>query len=77
MRFQIVGSVRDVVTIAAGAGIRESPRLRKIYGAGWWWKRKGVATVELASRVVRTAEIHWYEATVIGQVEYKIKRFLD
>jgi hypothetical protein len=77
MRFQIIGRVRDPVTIAAGNGIRELSRLRKRYGLGQWRKRKGFATVQLANLVIRTAEVHWYEASGIGKVEHKIKRFLD
>jgi hypothetical protein len=33
--------------------------------------------VLLPDGTARTAELHWYEATGIGQKEYKIKRFLD
>jgi len=40
-------------------------------------KRKGIAEVELPDGVVRTAELRWYEATGIGQREFKIKRYLD
>jgi len=35
-----------------------------------------VANVELADGRVRRTEIHWYEATGIGRLEYKIKRYL-
>ncbi len=37
----------------------------------------GEADVELQNGVIRKAEVHWYEATGIGPIEYKIKRFLD
>ncbi len=77
MRFEILGSVHQPVTIATGKGIRELPRLQRIYGRARWRKRKGVAQVRLGSGPVRTAELHWYEATGIGRREYKIKRFLD
>ena len=77
MNFEIVGTIREVETIAAGSGIRELARLRKIYGPGRWRKRKGFATVHLAGGGVRDAEIHWYEASGIGKKEFKIKRFLD
>jgi hypothetical protein len=33
--------------------------------------------VELSSGNVRVAELHWYEATGVGQREFKIKRYLD
>jgi hypothetical protein len=77
MPFEILGSVHQAVTIATGKGIRELPRLQRVYGKARWRKRKGVAQVRLGSGSVRTAELHWYEATGIGRREYKIKRFLD
>jgi len=75
--FRIVGEITQVETIATGSGIRERGRLRRIYGKARWRKRKGIAEVELPDGVVRTAEVHWYEATGIGQREFKIKRYLD
>ena len=74
--FKIRGPIGQVETFAVGTQIRELARLRRRYGSGRWRKRKGVATIELADGTVRTAELHWYEATGIGRVEYKIKRFL-
>ena len=76
MSFEVIGPVREVETIATGPGIREHARLRKHHGAGRWRKRKGIATVRLASGRRREAELHWYEAHGIGQVEMKIKRLL-
>jgi len=75
--FGILGEITDVETIATGSGIRELARLRRRYGRGRWRKRKGTAQVELAGGVIRLAELHWYEATGIGQREFKIKRYLD
>ena len=77
MYFRILGEITDVETIATRSGIRELARLRRRYGGGRWRKRKGTAQVELAGGVVRVAELHWYEATGIGQHEFKIKRYLD
>jgi hypothetical protein len=76
MRFDILGEIADVETIASGSGIRERARLRRIYGRGRWRKRKGVAQVRLANGSVRLAEIHWYEASAFGRKEFKIKRLL-
>ncbi len=53
------------------------PRLRRVYGAGRWRKRKGIAQVRLADGSEYRAEVHWYEAHDIGRVETKIKHFLD
>ena len=77
MHFRILEPLRDVETIAVGSAIREIKRLRRVYGAGRWRKRKGVARVRLADGAVRLAELHWYEAHGIGSHEHKIKRYLD
>ena len=77
MEFAIVGDIESVETIASGTGIRERARLRRIYGRGRWRKRKGIAAIRLDDGAVRTAELHWYEATGLGKFEYKIKRYLD
>jgi hypothetical protein len=77
MYFKIIGEITNVETFAVGSGIRELPRLRRVYGKGRWRKRKGVAQVQLSDGSIRFAEIHWYEATGIGKKEFKIKRYLD
>jgi hypothetical protein len=71
--FLLIGSVRDIETIATGRSIRELTRLRRRYGPGRWRKRKGIATVRLQDGTVHTAEIHWYEAHGIGRKELKLK----
>ncbi len=77
MHFEIPGDIRQIETFASGRGIRELARLQKVYGRGYWRKRKGIAEVRLPDGTVRLAEIHWYEASGIGRKEFKIKRFLD
>jgi hypothetical protein len=76
MNYQIVGSFRDVETIATGHGIRELARLKEAYGVGRWRKRKGFATVVLKRRVV-DAEFHWYEAHGIGKREMRLIRIFE
>jgi len=76
MKFEIVGEIADIETIAVGSSIREIARLRKIYGTGRWRKLKGMATVCLSDGTICEAEIHWYEAHGIGRKEFKIKRIL-
>lgn len=76
MDFQILGELAAIETIAAGSGIRTLRRLTRRYGRGNWRKRKGLATIRLASGEIVDAEIHWYEATGVGRFEFKIKRFL-
>ena len=77
MRFEILGDISDLETIATGSGIREIARLRKIHGRGRWRKRKGVAEVRLEDGTVVLAELHWYEATGIGKREFKSKHFIE
>ena len=77
MHFRVIGQIEQIETFAAGSGIRELARLRKIYGRGRWRKRKRVATVRLTDGTIRLAELHWYEATGIGRKELKLKRYLD
>jgi len=77
MLFDIVGEIRDAETFASGSGIRELPRLRKLYGDGHWRKRKGFAEIRLPDGSLHQAEIHWYEASGIGKKEFKIKYFIE
>ena len=77
MDFALVGDLTDVETIATGRGIRELPRLRRLYGKGRWRKMKGVARIRLTDGRIRPAELHWYEAHGIGKKEFKRKRYLD
>jgi len=76
MDFKVLGDVAGIEAIAAGSGIREIARLRKLYGRGRWRKRKGCAEARLSDGTIIGAELHWYEATGIGKRELKIKRFL-
>jgi hypothetical protein len=77
MDFEVIGEITDVETFAVGSSIRELPRLRRIYGAGRWRKRKGAAQVRLTDGTICKAELHWYEAHGIGRKEMKIKQLLD
>lgn len=74
MWFEIIGEIRQPETFARGTGIRELPRLRKVYGLGNWRKRKGIATVCLPDGSIREAEVHWYEAAGIGKRELNVLR---
>jgi hypothetical protein len=76
MPFEILGQISEVETFAAGTGIREIARLRRIYGRGRWRKRKGIARIRLIDGSIHLAELHWYEAAGIGRKEFKIKHLL-
>jgi len=71
--FEILGPVERIEPVAVGRGIRDLPRMRKMYGYGNWKKLKGIATIRLVDGTVHTAEMHWYEAHGIGKREFKIK----
>ena len=77
MNFKIIGKIAQERTFASSNGIREIARLRRVYGKGRWRKRKGFAKVQFENGTIRTAEVHWYEATGIGRLEFKIKHFVD
>ena len=78
MKFEIVGEIENIETIAIGKSIRILSRLNKKYGKGRWRKKKGIASVKLMSGHIRLAEVHWYEAHGIGKKDFKIKfPFLD
>jgi hypothetical protein len=77
MDFELVGDLTDIETIGTGRGIRELPRLRRLYGRGRWRKMKGVARIRLRDGRIQLAELHWYEAHGIGKKEFKRKRYRD
>jgi hypothetical protein len=77
MDFELIGDLTDVEIIATSRGIRELPRLRRLYGKGRWRKMKGLARIRLRGGQIRLAELHWYEAHGIGKKELKRKRYLD
>jgi len=74
VKFEIIGEIHHVETIASGHGIRILDRLVRLYGKGNWRKRKGIARIRLSDGTIHTAEIHFYEAHGIGRKEPKIKR---
>ena len=77
MRFELVGAIEQVETIAAGPGVTVRSFLRKTYGRGRWRKLKGVAIVRLPNGKLRRVELHWYEAHGVGKRDIKIKSYLD
>ena len=42
MKFEVVGSIQHVGTIATGPGVKVRSLLRKTYGRGRWRKMKGI-----------------------------------
>ncbi len=61
-RFEIVGQITEIETIATGSSIRMIEYLRDRYGPGNWRKREGRATVRYSDGTMLDAEVHWYEA---------------
>lgn len=77
MRFEVVGAVEQIETIAAGPSLKVRSFLRKTYGSARWRKMKGVATVRLSNGQLRRVELPWYEAHGVGRRDLKIKRYVD
>lgn len=75
-KFEIVGEITHVETIAQGNGIRDLALLKSQHGLGNWRKKKGIANVRMPNGAVSRAEVHWYEAHGIGRVKLKIKEWL-
>ncbi len=81
MDVELAGEIQDAETVASGRALRELRRLRKAYGGVNWCKCKGTARVRSGAEgsgagEMVSAEVHWYEAHGIGQVEMKLKRYL-
>jgi hypothetical protein len=76
VKFEILGEITSVETIASGRGMRVRARLNRLFGSGNWRKLKGVATVSLEDGALAEVELHWFEAHGIGKRRIKIKRFL-
>lgn len=74
--FTLMGPIERVENIAINHGIRGRKRLIEKYGEGRWFKRKGLAIVQLADGTIERAELHWYEANGIGIKDLKRKRTL-
>jgi len=55
MKFEILGEISNAETFATSSAIRESARLRRVYGRGRWRKRKGIARVRLSDGSVHLA----------------------
>jgi hypothetical protein len=77
VKFEIIGEIHDIETIASGRGIRILDRLVRLYGKANWRKAKGWATVRLEDGTISEAELHWFEAHGVGKRLMKIKAVLD
>ena len=77
VRFELVGTIEQIETIAEGPAVKARSFLRKTYGRGRWRKLKGVAIVRLPNGKLRRVELHWYEAHGIGKRDMKVKSYLD
>ena len=77
MKFELIGKITDIETIAVGNSIRDIARLKKMYGAGRWRKLKGRGMIRLPDGTIIEAELHWYEAHGIGRREIKVKDLLE
>ena len=69
MKFEVLGEISGRLTIATGRGVHDRRRLIRQYGGLNWRKMKGRATVRLGDGTIIDAELHWYEAQVMGQFD--------
>lgn len=77
MKFELIGRITNIETIAVGKSIRDIARLRKMYGVGRWRKLKGRGRVRLPDGTICEAELHWYEAHGIVRRELMVKDLLE
>lgn len=77
MKFEILGGIKNIETVAKGRGVYIRRYLNRTYGKGRWRKMKGTATVQFENGAIHEAEIHWFESHGIGQKDYKIKKVLQ
>lgn len=75
--FEVIGSIREVETIATGRAVQSREFLKREYGVGRWRKMKGIALIRYVGGKMCEAELHWYEAHGRGRVEFKVKRELS
>jgi hypothetical protein len=76
---EIIGDIERSETIARGSSVRNRHRLTEQYGEhrrGQRRKMKGWARVRLPDGTIWRALAHWYDASGIGQKEFKIKGLL-
>jgi len=76
LKFQIIGELQHIETIASGHGIRDLAILARRFGQGNWRKLKGFGVVRFANGTTAEAEVHWYEAHGIGKRWVKVKRVI-
>jgi hypothetical protein len=76
VKFELLGTISDIETIATGQGIRDFAMLTKRFGRGNWRKLKGFAVVRFTNGTIAEAEVHWYEAHGIGKRLLKVKRVI-
>lgn len=77
MKFEIIGPISNIETIAVGNSIHEVKRLRKVYGLSRWRKLKGIAKIRFPDGKIGQVEVHWYEGHGVGKKEIKIKRIIE
>ena len=59
MKFELVGSLSGIETIAVNLSIRDRQSLKAQYGGKRWRKLKGRGLVRLENGDLREAEVHW------------------
>jgi len=73
VKFDVVGEIEDVETIAAGPSVKVRKFLRKTYGRGNWRKLKGVATVRFPNGRLHRVDSTGMRLTVLENGISKLK----
>jgi len=76
VKFELLTTISNVETIASGRGIRILDYLVRQFGRGYWFKRKGTASVLFEDGTIAHVELHWFQAHGIGKRKMRIKRGL-
>jgi len=77
VKFDVVVTIAQVETIAAGMSVKVRSFLLKTYGRGRWRKLKGIATVRLPNANCAGWSCIGMKAHGIGKRDLKIKEYLD
>jgi hypothetical protein len=73
MNFRLLTPITEIQIIAKGSSVDVRHELNRVYGRANWRKLKGVATVEYENGQIWVVELHWFEASNIGQKRMKDK----
>lgn len=77
----LAGKLTDIEDFAGTPDtkpLEKEPEIISVYGgkAGEWIHSKGIGSIRRSDGTVQKAEIHWIEHPTIGQIAWKVKKFV-